>query len=363
MERPLLFPRGHDLLLKFRPLLLTLALLLALAPLPASAASVHVLNGSRPETRIMPSNLFTVADAAQLTGIRINLPLPACDNTDYSICDDLRLLNLQDGFDLRPRVTVPFSGPIDVASVTPADFYVTGPSGFRTPIVQLVWDPKANVLAGEPSDFLLEATRYRVVVGSGIRDAAGQPVTTCDGSCGSSFTTETATPELAHLRAALDASTPATAGLVQNGTRDVFPAATVTEIDRGDQVYADPARPLAFSQVLNAAVANAGYYAFGSLLVPRYQTYADAIIPNVPTSRTPLPVGTQRVGFTLIVPAGPTPAGGWPVAIFGPGFTRSKYDPSWPPTSMRRGGSPPSRRILPDTLSGRAAWSRSSRAC
>jgi len=27
--------------------------------------------------------------------------------------------------------------------------------------------------------------------------------------------------------------------------------------------------------------------------------------------------------FTLFVPAGPTPAGGWPVAIFGHGFTDS----------------------------------------
>ena len=313
-------------MLKFRPLLLTLALLAALAPLPASAAPVHLLSGSTPETRIMPSNLFTVADAAQLTGIRVNLPVPACSSANYSICDNLRLLNLQDGFDLRPRVTVPFSGPIDIASVTSADFYVTGPNGFRTPIIQLVWDPHANVLAGEPSDFLLESTRYRVVVANGIRDTAGQLVTTCGGSCASTFTTETATPELAHLRVALDAGSHSAAAFIQNGTRDVFPATTVTEIDRGDQVYADPAKPLASSQVLNTAVTGAGYYAFGSFSTPRYQSYADAIIANVPTTRTPQPIGTQQVGFTLIVPAGPTPAGGWPVAIFGPGFTRSKYD-------------------------------------
>lgn len=145
--------------LKFRPLLLTLGLLAAIAPLPASAAPVRVLNGSTPESRIMPSNLFTVTDPAQLTGIRINLPVPACNNGNYSNCDNLRLLNLQDGFDLRPRITVPFSGPIDLTSVTPADFHVTGPNGFRTPIVQLVWDPVTNLLAGEPSDFLQERTR------------------------------------------------------------------------------------------------------------------------------------------------------------------------------------------------------------
>jgi hypothetical protein len=322
--------------LKFRPLLFVLVLLAALVPQPVSAARVQVLTGSTPDSRIMPSNLFTVADPAQLTGIRINLPIPSCGTADSSTCDDLRLLNLQDGFDLRPRVTVPFSGPIDITSVNAADFYVSGPGGFRTRIVQLVWDPQTNVLAGEPSAFLAEGTRYRAVLTGGVRDAGGLSVNACGGSCSSAFTTETATPELARLRAALDSGAAYSAAgigaaqrgasLVQGGVRDVFPAATVTEIDRGDQVYADAAQPLAFSQVLNSAVAGAGYYAFGGFYTPRYQTYADAVIASVPTGRTPQPIGKQQVGFTLIVPAGPTPAGGWPVAIFGPGFTRSKYD-------------------------------------
>jgi hypothetical protein len=149
-----------------------------------------------------------------------------------------------------------------VSSVTPADLAVTGPNGFRTPITQLVWDPKTNVLAGEPADFLAEATHYRVVVGSGIKDITGQSVGTCGGSCSSLFTTETATPELAHLRAALDSGAAYTAAgigasergasFVQGGIRDVFPAATVTEIDRGDQVFADPTKPLSVSTVPTA---------------------------------------------------------------------------------------------------------------
>jgi hypothetical protein len=284
----------------------------------------------------MPSNNFTVADAAQITGLRVNLPVPTCDSTNSSVCDDLTLLNLQDGFDLRPRVTVPFSGAIDVSTVNSTDLFVIGPNGFRTPITQLVWDPSTYVLAGEPSDFLSEATVYAVVVTSGIKDPAGHSVVACDGACVSIFTTETATPELAKLRTALDTgSAYSAAGIttaernasfIQGGVRDVFPAATVSEIERGDQVAADPTKPLSFSLVPNVATAGAGYYAFGSFVVPRYQTYADAVIPNVPSTQTPFPIGKQRVGFTLIVPAGIQPAGGWPVAIFGPGFTRSKYD-------------------------------------
>ncbi len=325
------------MLLKSRSLLIAATLIAALLPAPASAAApVRVMTGTTPETRIMPSNVFTTADARQLTGRRIKLPVPACDAAHQSICDDIALLNLQDGFDLRPRITVPFTGPINPASVNASDFYVTGPNGFRTPIVQLVWDPSANVLAGEPSDFLTEATRYTVNVTSGIQDTAGHPIAGCPAVCASTFITETATPELQKLRQALDSGAayqaagiaPGDRGasFVQSGVRDVFPSATVTQIERGDQVSADPSKPLAFSTVPNTAVTNAGYYAFGSFLVPRYQTYADAVIPNVPTTRTPQPIGRQRVGFTLIVPQGLPPAGGWPVAIFGPGFTRSKYD-------------------------------------
>ena len=317
--------------------LLAAALVIATLPITASAAApVQVLAGPTPDTRVMPSNRYTLPDASQLTGLRVNLPVPICDSTNSSVCDDLRLLNLQDGFDLRPRITVPFSGPIDVSTVNAASLYVTGPHGFRTPVAQLVWDPSTNVLAGEPSDFLSEATTYTVAVTNGIKDPSGHSVIACGGTCTSTFTTETATPELAKLRAALDsASAYATAGItsaeraasfIQNGVRDVFPAATVSEVERGDQVAADPSKPLTFSMVLNSAISGAGYYAFGSFVVPRYQTYADAVIPNVPTTRTPQPIGKQRVGFTLIVPAGVQPAGGWPVAIFGPGFTRSKYD-------------------------------------
>jgi hypothetical protein len=309
----------------------------ALLPVSVSAAApVKVLMGSTPDTRIMPSNNYTVPDTTQITGVRVNLPVPLCDTTNSSICDDLTLLNLQDGFDLRPRVTVPFSGPINIGTVNAASFYVIGPGAFRTPITQLVWDPSTNVLAGEPSAFLSEATVYSVVVTGGIKDQGGHSVIACGGSCRSTFTTESATPELAKLRAALDTgSAYSSAGItaaersvsfIQSGGRDVFPAATVSEIDRGDQVAADPSKPLSFSTVLNAGLAGAGYYAFGSFVVPRYQTYGDAVIPNVPSKQTPQPIGKQRVGFALIVPAGIQPAGGWPVAIFGPGFTRSKYD-------------------------------------
>lgn len=55
--------------LKARSLLVTTFVVAALLPITASAAApVKVLTGTTPDTRIMPSNSYTVADATQLTG-------------------------------------------------------------------------------------------------------------------------------------------------------------------------------------------------------------------------------------------------------------------------------------------------------
>ena len=70
----------------------------------------------------------------------------------------------------------------------------------------------------------------------------------------------------------------------------------------------------------------ASTYAFGSFLAPSWLD-ADRTIPGRPTKGSgPTVRGREEVGFVLILPQGTAPAGGWPVAIFGPGVTRSKYD-------------------------------------
>src|SRR6266545_4351145 len=84
----------------------------------AAAAAASVRMGSSPQTAIFPNNRFTVADRQQLTGRRVNLAIPRCDASNYSLCDGFAMLNRLDGFDLQPRVTIPFTGPIGVASIT-----------------------------------------------------------------------------------------------------------------------------------------------------------------------------------------------------------------------------------------------------
>jgi len=64
-----------------------------------------------------PSDWFTVEDPSHNTGRRVNLPFPDCE-ARRSDCEDLAVLNTLDGFNLQPRLSLPFDGPIDVSTVT-----------------------------------------------------------------------------------------------------------------------------------------------------------------------------------------------------------------------------------------------------
>ena len=359
-------------------------------PASASASSpVSVRQGEHYGSRILPDNAFTVRDSRQVTGLRVNFELgqdypmvngqvrPGCTSADYSICDAFAELNKLDGFDIQPRVTVPLTGPIDLSSVDDSNFYITDDAGnFASGMRQLTFDPATNTLAGISDKQLLESTPYRVFVAPGIKDAGGAAVNTCDGRCSTRFTTRTASASLVNIRKSMDLplSSPANAyrlagfpgaststdsrkmSFVQNGTPDVFQAAMVRPsvadppsggpavpqgVVRNDQVKVDPNAPGAFQSTTVPVLvppASAGYYAFGSFLSPRYQFaspsahvdsvegYADGEIPKVPTTQTPKPFGYDRLGIIVVTPDPHLHPAPWPVAIYGPGFTRSKYD-------------------------------------
>jgi hypothetical protein len=342
---------------------LAMALCIALgAPVAAGAAPVSVKRGVGYGARIFPTNAFTVRDKAQLTGRRVHFrrgrDYPSvggrvrrnCTSRTYSICDSFRQLNKLDGFDLQPRVTVPFSGSIRLASVNDKDFFITTARGkFASGLRQLTFDPGTRTLAGISDKLLKEGTRYRVHVTNGIRDGRGRRVKACRGACVVRFTTRTASGELVRIRKALDKAAPAKLTFTQNGANDVFLAASVAPsvsgplngMTRVDQVKADPNAPGAFEP---SAVPNlippggAGYFAFGSFLSPRYQ-YAsasghrdsatgrtDGQIPPVPTRTTPRPLGADRLTAIVVTPDPVKFPPPWPAAVYGPGFTRSAYD-------------------------------------
>ncbi len=87
-------------------------------PSLAATGSVHArFELGAPQGEPFPSNRFTVPDSSQNTGIRVELPKSDCA-AHPSDCADLDVINELDGFNLQPRLSIPFDGPIDVASVT-----------------------------------------------------------------------------------------------------------------------------------------------------------------------------------------------------------------------------------------------------
>lgn len=282
-----------------------------------------------PTPLITPSDRDTVADAAQLTGKRVNLPKPADCVANSSACNAITLLNQLDGFDVDPRITIAFNTPIDVAKVNVDTVFVQKTSGANSPRIALnriVWSPLRNTLYGHPVEQLEDGTEYRVAVDSSISGTGAQ----------TTFTTQSATADLLKLRRQLDTGAAYDAAGIAVGDRKLkftigpanartaYPAAQVLRIRRMKDP--GPTQPLVEETILDSNLAGVGTVAFGSFLSPSWLD-GDRTIAQTPTKTgTPVATGFEEVGFTLTVPAGPKPAGGWPVAVFGPGITRSKYD-------------------------------------
>ena len=164
-----------------------------------------------PSTGPFPSDWFTVPDHTNKTHRRVFLPpLPDCQ-VRVSDCEDLAVLNELDGFNLLPRLSVPFSGPIDPNTVTSDTVFLVslgstwsvqddmpqaimigrGSGEYRRPtsgdenyrpwgtvvgINQVVWDPPTKTLHVESDELLTQHTRFALIVTRGIRDESGAPV-------------------------------------------------------------------------------------------------------------------------------------------------------------------------------------------
>jgi hypothetical protein len=326
-----------------------------------------------------PSDRFTVTDPDQNTSRRVSLPKPDC-SARPSECQDLDVINTLDGFNVQPRLSIPFDGPIDPATVSSNTVFLVslgntlppgGGNGEVIGINQVVWDPETNTLHVESDKLLDQHARYVLIVTSGVRDSAGVPteassqftrfrydrklaqtydpdlteyqqalvnalntaetagVRLPDVVSASVFTTQSVTAVLEKIRDQIKAApiTPADFRLGPANTRTVFPLETVTGITFGQQTGVTP--PAFTSASLNLAllkiVPNAvGQVAYGKFLSPDYQS-EPAVMPAIGT-RTGVPAVHSRTElfFTMVLPSGPRPAGGWPVAILGPGGGQNK---------------------------------------
>ena len=363
---------------------LALVSLLAL-PAAAIASGVSVrLDFSSPSTSPFPSDRFTSPDWTQNTFKRVKLPKPDCV-VQVSECADIDVINTLDGFNTQPRITVPFTGAIDLATVTSATVYLVNLGdtlsgrgfGQRVGINQVQWDAAAKTLVFESGDLLQEHSRYLLVVTNGIHDTAGDPIETGsfarfrdepvrrdgddpdlmnyrstlrDGehSSGSPrrriaalsvFTTQSISADLHKIHHQIQRTPPSPVSfMIGNGgsTRAVFDVASLQAILWNQQTGVAPSFttvpvPTAALGVIPNAV---GRIAFGKFRSPDYENAARVIPATGTLTGTPAPQGSNDLVFELFLPSGPKPAAGWPVAIFGHGFTDSMYGAPWTVASV-----------------------------
>ena len=361
----------------------------------ASSAVRALFDLDAPNTGPFPSDWFTVEDSSQNTGLRVNLRLPDC-SVRVSDCEDLAVINTLDGFNVQPRLSIPFDGTIYPASATSNTVFLIslgstlgGDRGGRVVgINQVVWDPDTNTLHVESDALLDQHTRYAMIVTRGVRDASGAPVEATESfrrfrqtvrgeykhalleaidaarhagipereiAAASVFTTQSVTAVLEKIRDQIKAATPEPADflLAPNEGRTVFPLGTVKSITLSQQTrvamppqlpgFVDVNVDLSLLRIIPGAV---GHVAFGKYLSPDYQEHhpedvrlPGEFIPPVAT-RTGIPVvqGMNEIYFNLFLPSGPKPLGGWPVALHGTGANGSKQRDLWVVASLAQHG-------------------------
>jgi hypothetical protein len=332
------------------------ALLVGVFLLLAPAAALGAVQPGQP----FPSNLFTVPDDDQLTGLRVALPKPNCA-TNPTDCLELDQLNTLDGFNVDARISIPFSSSIELTTVGPDTVFLVDRKHRRVPLQRLVWTVATNTLHGNPETYLDQHTDYLLVVTNGVKAADGSEldgddfhrkllgqidddsvrryrreliqalhwsdVPKSDIVAASLFTTQSITPLLERVRRQIDASKPDPVDfeLGPSASRTVFPAASITAVtftrQTGTSTFSSSTLPFAAVPVFPGAI---GTVAYGKFTSPDYEL-PERAIPSFPTrEKQPFPQGTNELYVNLYLPSGPKPADGWPVAIFGHGFTDSK---------------------------------------
>ena len=347
------------------------------APL-ALADGVRVKDDrSSPAGAPFPSNRYTVFDGTQNTLRRVNLPKPDCA-VRVNDCLDIDVINTLDGFSTQPRITVPFTGAINPATVNSNTVYLVNLGdtltlrgyGDRVGINQIVWDAASNTLVFQSDDLLQEHSRYLLVITDGVRDTAGHKIRGGDDDdddddrhdshehrayrhelrdgmrsqrgqhqkvvAASLFSTQSTSADLAKINRSIKHSHPAPVdfmiGTAASGAvRALFPVATVQGIQFSRQTGTAPAFTSSFvpTPALGVAPGAVAAVAYGRYRSPDYETAGKYIPATGSLSGTPVPQGSNDLIVQMFVPSGTKPAAGWPVAIFGHGFGDSMYGAPW----------------------------------
>ena len=321
-----------------------------------------------PERSPFPSDAFTVADANQNTGRRVNLPTPQDCVAHASECEDVAILNQLDGFNMQPRISLPFDGDIYPSSATSETIFLvrlrdalTKRSGERqvVGINYIVWDPTAKELSFRPDNALDQHTTYALVVITGVRDVTGNPIGVADQATASStpaspgsrrvfdeaasnvrklgavarglqiatlsvFTTQSFSHVFERMRDVI-AKAPApqlNLKVGPNATPAIFDVTTLqsftvnAHINVKDPLTAQPL-PNAIKN-LHLIPNSVGRLAFGNLPALDFTVRPSGHLPMIATRTGTLPPPrAMDVAFNLWLPAATQPSTGWPVVMCG----------------------------------------------
>ena len=363
-------------------------LFLSLAPVLHPAGVTVRFDPAAPETGPFPTDFLTASDSSQLTGLRVNLPLPAC-GAPPATCPEYALLNTLDGFSLHPRLRVRFSSPINPDTLRAGIYLVwldrfdasgSGlfPAGHRTRINQVVYDPATQTAYAVPDETLEQHRRYTLIVTAAIRDTTGDPVepeaaflacraASLDGSyCGrlasalnnlppsvparararaeaapvvaaSLFSTLSASTWLEQARAAL----PATPLNVERAAPlAVFPVGLLSSFTLRQQTGVNPSKFTDFTVPFpGLLLAGVGRVAFGSFTSPSFLD-SRRVVPPSPSGAPVVPAAaSERIQFHVFLPSSAPPPGGYPVVIFGHGLDDSSFGgPTLVASTLARNG-------------------------
>lgn len=307
-----------------------------------------------------PSNVLTVPDPSQATGLRVNLPsdsTPACNPlSSPAVCGYQPLLNQLDGFSVNPRVMACFSDPVDISTLPNGLFLVplaNGIPGSTIPVQQIIFDPMSNCAFAKPSQVLRQQSQYLLIVTSAIRDAEGEAVsaspqfeaclTASDNYCqtlagavgdlpavggasvisASLFTTMSATKWLERARDFVDATE----------LPVVLPAGlpfsfAIGNIQSMEWIPSDT--DIGPQDIPVSVLGGVGSVAFGFFLSPNFLATSGAAAGTIPTTPTAEPIAlpsrfAEPVSFHVFLPATPAPPGGYPVVIYGHGLSDDQF--------------------------------------
>ena len=292
------------------------------------------------------------------------MPVPDC-GTQYTACQEAGLVDQLDGFNVRPRLRVRFSGPVNTASLKSGIFFIAldnlaqGEPGINQPgdvigTDRVIWDPATNSAMAIPAAVLDQHRHYALVVTDAITDSSGAAVSAdpayrfClqgfTAYCGalaqtvagltvplpghtivaaSVFTTMSATAWLEHARAILS-YVPPLPQLAQ--PQSAFVISNLSGIVLHEQVGVNPPAFFDLSlPVTSTLLTGLDRVVIGSYTSPSFLEDDQTIRPAPTRPDLNVPTRVNQVGFNVLVPSSPKPAAGYPVVIFGHGLGDSRF--------------------------------------